>query len=67
MFEQCGPAKDLNLIYSAHETWDSMLQQDGLALHNPTQQQIPFTRSLSSGSAFVAYIDAIGELDEDPA
>src|SRR6202021_2487599 len=31
-----------------------------------TQQQIQFTRALSSGSSFVSFIDAIGELDGTP-
>ena len=29
-----------------------------------SQQQIQFTRTLKSGNSFVAYIDAIGELDD---
>ena len=61
-----------------HDTWDSMLQQgvqllerfvqDGrVTIPSPaSQQQVPFTRSLSSANGFVAYIDAIGELDGTP-
>ena len=78
LFEQWTPAKDLNLVYSSHDTWDSMLHQgvqllerfvqDGRVTipraHN--QQQVQFTRRLSSGNGFVAYIDAIGELDGTP-
>jgi CRISPR/Cas system-associated exonuclease Cas4 (RecB family) len=78
LFEQWAPARDLNLVYSHHDTWDTMLQQgvqllerfvqDGRVTipraHN--QQQVQFTRSLSSGNGFVAYIDAIGELDSTP-
>ena len=75
LFEQWVPAKELRLVYSAHDSWDTMLQQgvqmlerfvqDGrVAILNPaSQQQIQFTRTLRSGSGFVAYIDAIGELD----
>ena len=75
LFEQWAPARELHLQYSGHDTWDSMLQQgvqllerfvqDGrVVIPSPaSQQQIQFTRTLSSGSGFVAYIDAIGELD----
>jgi CRISPR/Cas system-associated exonuclease Cas4 (RecB family) len=78
LFEQWTPAKDLDLVYSGHDTWDSMLQQglqlllrfvqDGrVAVHHPgSQQQVQFTRSLRSGSGFVAFVDAIGELDGTP-
>ncbi len=78
LFEQWAPSKDLNLIYSGHDTWDSMLQQgvhllqrfvqDGrVVIPRPeSQQQIQFTRSLRSGNGFVAFIDAIGELDGTP-
>ena len=57
---------------------DSMLQQgvhllarfvqDGrVRITRPkTQQQIQFTRTLSSGASFVSYVDAIGELDATP-
>lgn len=77
LFEQWAPAKESNLIYSSHDTWDSMLQQgvqllerfvqDGrVSISSPgTQQQVPFTRNLSTGNGFVAYIDAIGKLDGD--
>jgi hypothetical protein len=78
LFEQWTPAKELKLIYSTHDTWDTMLQQgvqllerfvqDGrVVIANPaSQQQIQFTRTLKSGSGFVAYLDAIGELDGAP-
>ena len=78
LFEQWAPSKDLNLIYSGHDTWDSMFQQgvqlltrfvqDGrVAISRPgSQQQIQFTRGLRSGNGFVAFIDAIGELDGTP-
>jgi hypothetical protein len=42
--------------------------QDGRVqvLQPHTQQQIRFTRDLPSGSRFVAYVDALGELDSTP-
>jgi hypothetical protein len=78
LFEQWAACKQMPLAYSNHDTWDSMLQrgiqllqrfvQDGrVQIGRPrTHQQIQFTRMLSSGNSFVAYIDAIGELDGSP-
>ena len=78
LFEQWAPSQQLNLVYAAHDSWDSMLQQgvqllerfvqDGRVSvpHPASQQQIQFTRTLRSGNGFVAYIDAIGELDRTP-
>jgi hypothetical protein len=75
LFEQWSPCKDLQLVYSGNDTWDSMLLQgvqllerfvqDGrVRIRRPrSRQQIQFTRTLSSGSSFVAFVDAIGELD----
>jgi hypothetical protein len=75
LFEQWQPARNLELVYSGHDTWDSMLRQgvqllerfvqDGrVAIAEPRmQQQMQFTRRLSSGNTFVAYVDALGELD----
>jgi CRISPR/Cas system-associated exonuclease Cas4 (RecB family) len=75
LFEQWSAYRQLNLVYSARETWDSMLEegihlltrfvQDGrVDIERPdSQQQVQFTRSLNSGASFVGYIDAIGELD----
>src|ERR1700722_536897 len=78
LFEQWSAYKQLDVVYPARETWDSMLQQgvhllarfvqDGrVRITRPkTQQQIQFTRTLSSGPSFVSYVDAIGELDGTP-
>jgi hypothetical protein len=78
LFEQWNAYKQLDVVYPARETWDSMLQQgvhllarfvqDGrVRITRPkTQQQIQFTRTLSSGASFVSYVDAIGELDGAP-
>ncbi len=75
LFEQWSCSKDLGLVYSGHDTWDSMLQQgvqllerfvqDGRVQipHPRSQQQLQVTRRLSSGDNFVAYIDALGQLD----
>ena len=75
MSEQWSVYKDTVLTYSGNDTWDRMLQQGIQLLERFAQdgrvhvrrprsaQQIQFTRTLSSGSNFVSYIDAIGELD----
>jgi PD-(D/E)XK nuclease superfamily len=63
------------LRYSNGDTWDRMLQQgiqlldslcqeDRIAIRQPRKNlQVKFTRPLSSGNDFVAYVDAIGKLD----
>ena len=77
LFEQWAACKNMPLAYSAHDSWDSMLQQGLLLLQRfvqdgrvqvsqGTQQQIQFSRALSSGASFVAFVDAIGELDGIP-
>src|SRR5262249_21371085 len=66
-------ARDLH--YSKGDSWDRMLEQGIQLLHRFCQDdrvqvrqpqrnlQIKFTRSISQGNEFVAYIDAIGQLD----
>src|SRR5262245_18252600 len=62
------------LHYSKGDSWDRMLEQGIQLLHRFCQDnrvkvrqpqrnlQIKFTRPISQGNEFVAYIDAIGEL-----
>ena len=76
--EQWSLCKDMDLAYSGNDTWDRMLQQgvqllerfaqDGrVRIRRPrSSQQIQFNRTLGSGNNFVAYVDAIGELDGTP-
>ncbi|HTR22556.1 MAG TPA: PD-(D/E)XK nuclease family protein [Terriglobales bacterium] len=78
LFEQWAPCKDMELTYSGNDTWERMLQQgiqllerfvqDGrVHVPNPkSSQQVQFNRSLPSGNNFIAYVDAIGELDGAP-
>ncbi len=78
LFEQWAAAKQMSLSYSGHDTWDRMLEQgiqllerfvqDGrIRVRRPrSNQQIQFSRNLGSDNQFVAYIDAIGELDGTP-
>jgi PD-(D/E)XK nuclease superfamily len=63
------------LHYSERDSWDRMLQQgvqlldrfcqdDRVRIRRPRQnQQIKFVRPLSGGNDFVAYVDAVGQLD----
>jgi hypothetical protein len=79
LFEQWAPCKDMGLAYSSNDTWERMLQQgiqllerfvqDGrVRVPSPkSSQQVQFTRTLGSGNNFVAYVDAIGELDGTPS
>ena len=78
LFERWGVYKDMGLTYSGNDTWDRMLHQgvqllerfvqDGrVQIHQPhSHQQIRFTRTLNSGNSFVAFVDAVGELDSTP-
>ena len=78
LFEQWGLCKDMGLTYSGNDTWDRMLQQgiqllerfaqdDRVRIRRPrSTQQIQFNRTLASGNSFVAYVDAIGEVDGTP-
>jgi hypothetical protein len=75
LFERWTAVRELNLTYSTRDTWDGMLRQgvqllerfvqDGrVAIPNPaTQQQMQFNRTLGSGHGFVAFVDAIGQVD----
>ena len=64
-----------DLHYSERDNWDRMLQQgvqlldrfcqdDRVRVRRPRQnQQIQFVRPLPAGNDFVAYVDAVGQLD----
>jgi PD-(D/E)XK nuclease superfamily len=68
--------RNLSVDYSRGDTWDSMLhegvhllerfaQDDRVRIRNPRRDlQVKIARRLSSGNDFVAYIDAIGQLDD---
>jgi CRISPR/Cas system-associated exonuclease Cas4 (RecB family) len=75
LFDNWSRYRNLTLEYSRGESWESMLEsgihlierfvQDGrVQIPRPRQNlQIKFTRQLPGGNEFVAYIDAIGQLD----
>jgi PD-(D/E)XK nuclease superfamily len=64
-----------DLHYSERDSWDRMLQQgvqlldrfcqdDRVRIRRPRQnQQIKFVRPLTESNDFVAYVDAVGQLD----
>ena len=75
LFEEWAKHRESKLEYSHRDTWDQMLQQgiqllerfaqdDRVRIRCPRRNlQIKFTRPLSPANEFVAYIDAIGQLD----
>ena len=78
LFAQWAPCNNLGLVYSGNDTWESMLRQgvqllerfvqdERVEIRQPrNQQQVQLSRGLPSGNSFVAFVDAIGELDGTP-
>ena len=77
LFREWSACKNRGLQFSSHDTWDRMLEQgimllmrfcQGDRVHVPEPKdnlQVKFSRTIAN-SEFVAYIDAIGELDGKP-
>ncbi len=75
LFDNWSQYQKLALEYSRGDTWESMLesgirlierfvQHERVRIPIPRKNlQIKFTRELAGGNQFVAYIDAIGDLD----
>ena len=75
LFREWSAYRDVPFDYKKAETWDRLLHQgihllerfaqdDRVRVHDPHQNlQIKKVRSLAGGSEFVAYLDAIGEVD----
>ena len=75
LFKEWGAFRDTPFEYKKGETWDRLVHQgvhllerfaqdDHVKIHHPEQDlQVKMTRNLPGGNEFVAYIDAIGELD----
>ncbi len=75
LLKEWSAFRELHLDYGNSDSWERMFQrgvtllerfaQDGrVRIRRPRQNlQIKWTRRLSGGNDFVAYIDAIGELD----
>jgi hypothetical protein len=75
LYQDWSAHRDSGLYYSERDSWDRMLQsgvqllerfaQDNrIRIRQPRRNlQIRFTKPLSGQNDFVAYVDAIGELD----
>jgi len=76
LFQEWSAYRDKDLEYSKGDTWDQMLhqgfqlldrfaQEDRVRIPRPRRnQQIKYSRPLSFGHDFVAFVDAIGKLDQ---
>jgi len=76
LFQEWSAYRDKDLEYSKGDTWDQMLhqgfqlldrfaQEDRVRIPRPRRnQQIKYSRPLSYGHDFVAFVDAIGKLDQ---
>ena len=75
LFKEWGAFRDTPFEYKKGESWDRLVHQgvhllerfaqdDRVKIHRPEQDlQVKMTRSLPGGNEFVAYLDAVGELD----
>jgi len=75
LFQEWGAFRDASFEYKKGESWDRLVHQgvhlletfardDRVHIQNPqTDLQAKRVRTLAGGNDFVAYIDAIGELD----
>ena len=79
LFQEWGAFRDASLEYKKGESWDRLVHQgvhllehfardNRVRIHAPQQNlQIKFARGLPGGHEFIAYLDAIGELDGQPS
>jgi len=75
LFREWAVFRDTPLEYKVGETWDRMVhqgihllerfsQEDRVRIHHPQADlQVKCTRALPGKNEFVAYVDALGELD----
>jgi hypothetical protein len=75
LFKEWSVYRDASLEYKKADTWDRMLHQgihllerfvqaDRIRICDPKQDlQVKIQETLSGGNGFVAYLDAIGEVD----
>lgn len=75
LFKEWGAFRDASFEYKKGDSWDRIVHQgvhlleifardDRVRIHNPkTNLQVKVVRTLPGGNEFVAYIDALGELD----
>src|SRR5438309_3030789 len=74
-FREWTECRNAELTFSGHDTWNSMLyqgfqlldrfaQEDRIRITRPRRnQQIKFSQAIGNNNDFVAYVDAIGQLD----
>jgi len=75
LYREWAVNRDSQLQYSERDSWDRMLQSgvqllerfaqdDRVRIRQPRRNlQVKFTKSLAGQNDFVAYVDAIGELE----
>src|SRR6266852_2613222 len=75
LYQEWAAYRDSNVHYSERDSWDRMLQSgvqllerfaqdDRVRIRQPRRNsQVKFTKPLAGQNDFVAYVDAIGELD----
>ena len=75
LFREWSAHQDSQLEYSRNDSWDHMLrqgiqllerfvQEDRIRAYRPRRNlQVKFTRPVSGKNDFVAYVDAIGQLE----
>src|SRR6266481_6958240 len=75
LFKEWGTYREASFEYKKGETWDRLLHQgihllqrfaqdNRVCVRNPRRDlQTRFIRTLTKGTEFVAYLDAIGEID----
>ena len=75
LFQEWSTHQDSQIEYSHNDSWEHMLRQgiqllerfvqdDRVRIRQPRRNlQVKFTRSLSGTNDFIAYVDAIGQLD----
>ena len=75
LYREWAPCRDSGLHYSERDTWDRMLQSgvqlldrfaqdDRVRIRQPRHNlQVKFSKALTGPNDFVAYVDAVGDLD----
>jgi hypothetical protein len=78
LFSQWGKFQDAQLEYCHGDSWERIFRQgvqllerlaqdDRIRVRHPQQDmQVKLLRSLPNGSQFIAYVDALGDLDGKP-
>jgi len=78
LFDEWSACKNQDLHYSNGDSWDRMLRQgimlltrfcqdDRIRIRQPRRNlQIKLSRPLTGTNEFIAYVDAIGKLDDTP-